>query len=99
MISTCRSCIILVPSPQSITNWVAFPTAVIVNVAVNPPPPAVTSLTKLTLFTKVLLRMFSVTSLGSSIASVTLVVVSNNFEAPAVVKLLSVIPSVIAFDC
>ena len=61
-----------------------------------PAPPVTVSALKVTDFTKVLLRIFSVTSFKSSIASVTFVEVSNPWNAPAVVRLLSVgVPSVI----
>ena len=69
--------VLLVPSPHWTTYWLALPTAVIVSVAVKPDPPATTLLVKETLFTNVLLRIFSVTSLSASIASVTLVEVVN----------------------
>ena len=65
----------VVPSPQFTVNLFGLPSAVIVNVAVEPAPPAVISLVNATLLTAVLLRTFCKLSLMLSIASDTLVLV------------------------
>ena len=62
------------PSPQVMSYLFALPTAVIDNVIVSPDDMLTELDVNVTLFTYVLLRMFSIVSFNESIASVTFVV-------------------------